>query len=1191
MDLAWDLTSLSEYSATMNDVPYVITAYLPDGYQFEDATDSIDVLVSLVDVEQTALEEALKDFVVDNTTELIGTRINLFDYWSGKSREENDFLYVNSDALGKEYVNTGVNKDKYLKFALNSGYGLGNINLWTGEAEGPCTGIVENKLEGGYPVLRAEQNFVFGNDLFEDGNAKTKRQSLDYLFNPIATSSDTDYKKSFTDVKGLLQIDKDGYYYYNSNKNAHEQKNTFESANYAYFDEDANSFVLYKDWGGSRTDQQNGNKDGQFFPFTTPDKVFELDANGQITQSKKHNVASSEFNHYFGMTMVSRFVQKNGGKTVKNKPVTYEFSGDDDVWVFIDDILVGDLGGIHDPVSVSIDFSTGDIVVKNNNGGEELRSTLKAEFAAAQGENLSSEDWNGNTFADDTYHTLKFFYLERANNESNLSLKFNLQTIPESMINKLDQLGNGVKNAEFKLYVADSIVDEHGNHIGSKIKDENPDPIYVGTTDENGNFKFWNDETNSPYSFREFYRKYNSEYFILRETEVPDGYRPFKDENRDICLHFDSKTGVILSNHYWTTGVFAEPNLTAKAPLELSFGDGNKLKPYEELDQNRDINIFAVVLMHVEKDKWVPVSGSPTEGWKIHDQHGGTYEDVAEAFHAMRENKNVALFEVEAGGVYQGTLEHMPGDIKDYYWYQNKIGNVNAASDAKFTVAYYYSDAATAEEINVANLHLLKSEGFDREFSVSLHIPDIINYFVVEKIDENNVPINGIPFELYEEADIDVKSDGTYETIGKPYREGETRKVNFKNVEKDGMLIFNKLKIGTYYLVEKDIPDDAYQVNKTPIKILVDENGVYADAGIKTDGIATYLEVGNVLKSVRQFAADDGVDNTLHDIKIQQLISDDAVQWNEWDENGETYHFVYNGISDDSPKEYLPFNGGSELPMVEEGWSKISVRQCYTHDAGEGAIEHINKKDIQDLDISGLFSATLFVQVTNKLNEPIDPEPQMGRLVIKKTVTGNAGDTEKLFNFRVKLSDDKLNGKYGEMNFVNGVAEFQLKHNQTISAVLPIGMTYNVEEIEANQDGYATTSTNTDGTISKDDIIVAFVNHKKKVPTDPDKPTEPDKPSEPDKPTEPDKPSEPDKPTEPDKPSEPDKPTEPDKPSEPDKPTEPNKPSEPEEAQPNEDKVPTTDARMNLEVWLLVTLASFAVIVISLFLRKQGKCK
>lgn len=117
-------------------------------------------------------------------------------------------------------------------------------------------------------------------------------------------------------------------------------------------------------------------------------------------------------NHYFGVSMVTRFVQTKDGKSPfdSTKPVTYEFSGDDDVWIFIDGVLVADLGGIHNTASVKINFSTGEIDV---NGGKDsgkegaLSTTLKQAFKSA-GKNGDDDDWDENTFREGHLPYLEF---------------------------------------------------------------------------------------------------------------------------------------------------------------------------------------------------------------------------------------------------------------------------------------------------------------------------------------------------------------------------------------------------------------------------------------------------------------------------------------------------------------------------------------------------------------------------------------------------------------------------------------------------------------------------------------------------------------------------------------------------------------------------------------------------------------
>ena len=117
--------------------------------------------------------------------------------------------------------------------------------------------------------------------------------------------------------------------------------------------------------------------------------------------------------------------------------------------------------------------------------------------------------------------------------------------------------------------------------------------------------------------------------------------------------------------------------------------------------------------------------------------------------------------------------------------------------------------------------------------------------------------------------------------------------------------------------------------------------------------------------------------------------------------------------------------------------------------------------------------------VTSKA-EFVNTKNEYGSLTVSKDVNGNKGDTNKDFHFTVKLNDSSINGTYGDMIFKDGVATFTLKDNESLTATsLPTGITYEVIEQEANQDGYVTTSTGTTGKIQKDVTSKAeFVNTK-----------------------------------------------------------------------------------------------------------------
>ncbi|MCD8301131.1 MAG: fibro-slime domain-containing protein, partial [Clostridiales bacterium] len=354
------------------------------------------------------------------------TTINLFDYWitDGDSRFEPDYFSVSDFTSG---INgTGSSGSHTLLFYKDHD-GIGTNGYYNDyEYSKLYKGIVSSTLgDDGYPMLNS--------------TVTSSSESLAYLFNPDETSQAG--KTTFTDVRGLLQKDDKGYYYYDSTQN------------FAEFDEESNAFTLYNDW------KVTDNGEGQFFPFN---KYSEL---SQSTDSYSNDV-----NHYFGMTMTTSFTQQAGGKSLSTgEDTTFEFSGDDDVWIFIDGVLVADIGGIHDKASATIDFSTGEVKVRVSTAPEEGESSdsgftygystkLYDAYEAVGKENTTTwnDENNPTTFAEDTTHTLNFFYLERGNGASNLALTTNLETSPESEIIKTDQDGNAVEGATFAVYAADS---------------------------------------------------------------------------------------------------------------------------------------------------------------------------------------------------------------------------------------------------------------------------------------------------------------------------------------------------------------------------------------------------------------------------------------------------------------------------------------------------------------------------------------------------------------------------------------------------------------------------------------------------------------------------------------------------------------------------------------------------------------
>lgn len=153
------------------------------------------------------------------------------------------------------------------------------------------------------------------------------------------------------------------------------------------FNEDGD--LVYK--GTSEAEQvKDANGKAGFFPYNSP------------ADSK-----SERLNFGFGTKVEIPFCTTDDGK-INGQDITFEFSGDDDVWVYIDGELALDMGGSHNEVQGSINFASKK-VKSTGNLSSKLSDTVVSKL-------------NDTT----KVHTLTLYYLERGEWQSNMKLRFNL---------------------------------------------------------------------------------------------------------------------------------------------------------------------------------------------------------------------------------------------------------------------------------------------------------------------------------------------------------------------------------------------------------------------------------------------------------------------------------------------------------------------------------------------------------------------------------------------------------------------------------------------------------------------------------------------------------------------------------------------------------------------------------------------
>lgn len=908
-------------------------------------------------------EAAISDHTV-TTISPSGTTINLFDYW------------VNPDDHLSVSGNGGINANHQFQFKDQGA--SEELNQYTG-GPSPRIGIVNRVLTDGYPKLTDRW----------DG------ESLGYLFD----SSTQTGKISHMGVTGLLRV-KDGYYEYDS------------SQNYAAYNVNKNAFDVY-DAAGVKQAGAEPHTVGQFFPFDAATEVFKEGDSGLVPNGiTSQNVGDSQYNgskplnHYFGLSMSSRFVQPKGGKTNADKPMTFEFAGDDDVWVFIDDVLVGDIGGIHTSAKLTIDFQTGEIKVNDSPDG-----TLLSKFQEAKQD--TTKGFKGNTFADGTNHTLKFFYLERGATDSNMKLKYNLVTVPESDIIKFDQDGKFVQGAKFQLYKTDK---DFKNEL---------EPLGSGTTDEAGYLTLTNDDDNGVINFDDLYNKdHSNKYYLLKETRVPEGYRSsLTATGGSMQLEYvpasagNGAGGVIINRGgmdadsvVWKTGAFAGAKETITAPSTVYQANNDLTKV--SLDSGI---LFAVVLKRdksanadiKDQNNWYAVSGDPSTGMGYtlagKPSKAGAIEAAKKDLHA---------FTLNTSGQYQVEIQNLPGDISKYYY----LLSGDARKDAEYTVAIYYTAASSIAEADMDNtVHVFSDdlpdgkENFRRQFATRLLVSNIQNRLFVQKTDTAGKPVEGAKFGLYTADQVTTDANGKVVLKGEqtPYDTLTTGSVG-NPVPLEGAGIFpntskehKPLTKRTYYLKEISAPS-GFLLNDTFTKVIVDDYGVHADAGTRDDGVSTFVGPGALMKSLGQFGAEGDIDNTLTWIKgVRQTSNgvtdtDGNLSWSNVDPAGagDTVHLKYG--ANGRVYQYGPTEEGKPYRLeTETGWIRMGITQ---DEQPKGTKSKGARADLRDMNnLNALFAGATCVRVANKREASLEVTKKVD---VPDGLTGNK-DAEFTFKFTV----------------------------------------------------------------------------------------------------------------------------------------------------------------------------------------------
>ena len=349
--------------------------------------------------------------------------------------------------------------DTYWRFiAVNNSAHALDDNHSEGHYKDTFQGLVGNQMVNGMPVMAgttdlAEPHF---NEVFLTGT-NAEKAVLGKVYKDV--SFPFTQKPVFTQTEGDLES-KAQYWYFDSNERSlYLKQDTANSSKYyleatAKAEKDSSGNPIYTDDNSqnrgsdnSTTDSNNGDKPRGFgfFPFNQ--------------KMGTENPSVNKYNYGFGAKLQFDFTLTDDGKVqvgdnANDKvPIKFFFSGDDDVWVYIDGQLVLDVGGAHGKASGLLEFGrTTDgtantvtpYVSSNKAGGIVYEDGAEGKFVYFNGSKVTfdkkgkicDKDGNPFTLAKGTTHTLTMFYMERGMWESNMAVAFNFPDHNELQVQK-----------------------------------------------------------------------------------------------------------------------------------------------------------------------------------------------------------------------------------------------------------------------------------------------------------------------------------------------------------------------------------------------------------------------------------------------------------------------------------------------------------------------------------------------------------------------------------------------------------------------------------------------------------------------------------------------------------------------------------------------------------------------------------
>lgn len=391
---------------------------------------------------------------------------------------------------------------------------------------------------------------------------------------------------------------------------------------YWYFDSKDTTLYLKQDSGQ--------NSDSEYFLQTSTDEKLKncsLNVDASSNSQGEHGYfpfnetatsgVASTYNYGFGTKLQMDFTLTDNGMVETNKigkdgkkektNIKFFFSGDDDVWVFIDGQLALDVGGAHGKVSGLLEFGE----IKTEEG---LKNSVTAYVSKVKKGGTSNSDQDGSSVKDVTYndekisfsaqgttltfdkgqkHTLTMYYMERGMWESNMAVAFNFPDNNELKVQKEVDLSNVTDDDFKKCFTGRKIfnftIQNQATHYGEK---KAADPDTSGTHSQVVNLETSTIEPATP----------NNDAYIFEKADNPG---PDSGTNKEKVLHWYARYMDTEPVSKWRKNRYGI--LTLKEPINIENERFLTFEVYVKHDDGGELSLNNLYLELL--DEQTPIHG------------------------------------------------------------------------------------------------------------------------------------------------------------------------------------------------------------------------------------------------------------------------------------------------------------------------------------------------------------------------------------------------------------------------------------------------------------------------------------------------------------------------------------------------------------------------------------------------------